>query len=323
LTALGDVLTDQGSYSAARAAYEAGLEIDEKLGDLRGQGVTMGQLGTLALRQRDYTVAQQRYHDALRLSQKLDEPASEAVYWHQLGRVAHEQRDWAESERCYRAALEIYERYGDVAKAATVYNQLANVADSSGRPAEAEGWFKRVLEVPDLPPSLEAAACNNLADLLKNEVQAGRIPKARLAEARRYAEQALKIDEALDASSKIWTALSILADVADLEGKREAARSYRRRERESFAAFAGNRWQIDQQFGAFIKASATASLGQTKSRAAVEATLPRLEAIGFRGASALHRIWAGERDWHALAEDLDGKSALLVLRVLETIEEMK
>jgi hypothetical protein len=32
------------------------------------------------------------------------------------------------------------------------------------------------------------------------------------------------------------------------------------------------------------------------------------------------RIWAGERDWHALCESIDSNSALLVLRVLEVLE---
>jgi tetratricopeptide (TPR) repeat protein len=315
LTDLGNVLTFQGSYAAAQAAYEARLESAEQLGDTRGQGAVLGQLGTLALRQLDYATARQRYRDALQLFQTLDEPAMEVVFWHQLGIVAQEQREWAEAERCYRASLEISEWHGDAVKAATTCNQLAIVAVSSDRPAEAEGWFKRALNAPDLPLSEVANYSNNLAALLIDEVHAGRMPAARLAEARGYAERALEIRETLDASSEIWMTLSILAGIAEQEGEREAARSYHRRERESFAAFAGNRWHIDQIFGAFIRASAAASL--------VVAALPQLEASGLCITTALRRIWAGERDWHALAEDLDWTSALLVLRVLETIEEMK
>ncbi|MGH9835961.1 MAG: hypothetical protein ACRD9Y_23310, partial [Blastocatellia bacterium] len=112
-------------------------------------------------------------------------------------------------------------------------------------------------------------------------------------------------------------------DITELEGDAQATRDFRRRERESFAAFAGNRWHIDQDFGDFIRASVAASLGQTDARAAVEAELPKAEAKGWRITSALHRIWAGERDWHVLVEDLDLNSALLVKRVLETMEEMK
>jgi tetratricopeptide (TPR) repeat protein len=247
----------------------------------------------------------------------------EAVAWHQLGMVAEGQGDWAEAERCYRASLEIKERYGNAVGAASTCNQLAIVAVSSGRPAEAEGWFKRALDAPDLPPSNLAKYSDNLANLLKDEVRAGRMPAARLAEARGFAERALKIMETLNASSEIWMTLSIMAGIAELEGDAQAARGYRRREREGFAAFAGNRWHIDQQFGAFIQKCAAASLGQPEARAAVEAELPEAEANGWPITSALHRIWAGERDWHALAEDLGWEESLLVLRVLETLEEMK
>ena len=152
-----------------------------------------------------------------------------------------------------------------------------------------------------------------------NEVRAGRAPTTRLAEAKSYAEQALAIDQTRDASSEIWTTLSILADIADLEGRAEEARDYRRRARETFAAFAGNRYHIDRQYGPLIAAIAAAALGDAQARDAVEAALPRFEEQGWKIASATRSIWAGERDWNALAEDLDRKEALLILRVLETI----
>jgi hypothetical protein len=35
--------------------------------------------------------------------------------------------------------------------------------------------------------------------------------------------------------------------------------------------------------------------------------------------AAIERLWAGERDWQALAEDLDLEWALVVLQVLEEV----
>jgi tetratricopeptide (TPR) repeat protein len=320
LTGLGDALRHQGKYAEARVAYEAGLDVDKQLEDARGQGVTLLQLGTLALVQHDYVEARRQYLDALALFHALGEPAMEAVAWHQLGMVAEEQKQWTEAENCYRESLAIKEQQGNAVGATSTCNQLAIVAANAGRPEEAAGWFKRALSVPDLPDSDMALYSNNLAKLLKDEAQTGRIPKERLVEARGYAERALAIKETLEASLEIWTTLMILADIAEMEGQAEAARNYRRRERETFAAFAGNRYHIDKQFGPLIVGIA-ASLGDEQARAAVEAALPQLEAAGWRIASAVHRIWAGERDWRALAEDMDTQDALLVLRVLETIAE--
>jgi tetratricopeptide (TPR) repeat protein len=277
----------------------------------------------LTLKQRNYTEARSRYLLALEHSRALDEPEMEAGTWHQLGRVAQEQEEWAEAERCYRESLAIEEQLGNAAGAAMTCNQLAMVAQSSGRPAEAEGWYKRALELDKRaqPGSPDPDYLNNLANLLVNEVRAGRAPTMRLVEAKSYAKQALAIDQTRDTSSVIWTTLSTLANIADLEGRAEEARDYRRRERETFAAFAGNRYHIDRQHGQLIAAIAAAAQGDAQTREEVEAVLPRIEEGGWKIAAATRRIWAGERDWQALAEDLDAQDALLILRVLETIAQ--
>jgi tetratricopeptide (TPR) repeat protein len=105
LTDLGTVLTDQGRYAEARAAYEEAEQVARQQGDTRQQGVALGQIGTLALEQRDYADAARRYSEALDLARSLGEPGLQAGWWHQLGRVAEEQRQWDEAERCYREAL--------------------------------------------------------------------------------------------------------------------------------------------------------------------------------------------------------------------------
>ena len=166
-----------------------------------------------------------------------------------------------------------------------------------------------------------ARILNNLAFLLMNEVRAGRAATMRLAEAKGYAKQALAIIETLDASAQNWTTLNILAKIADMEGHAEEAREYRRRQRETFAAFAGNRYHIDQQHGPLIAAVAAAAQGDAQARETVEAALPHLEERGWKIADATRRIWSGERDWDSLVEEVDRNSALLILRVLETIAQ--
>lgn len=324
LTDLGDVLRNQGKYKQAKEAYEESLGIDKQLNDVRGQSVNLIQLGTLALRRQEYAEAQSRYIEALNNFRTLNEPRSESVAWHQLGRVAEEQQDWAEAERCYRESLALKERLGDAALIATSCNQLAFVAKYTNRLIEAEAWWKRSLELLERVNeySLDRAKClNNLAILLVSEVQAGHVEQVRLKEAQNYAKQSLAIKETLDASAEIWAALAALADIADLEGRTEEARTYRRRERETFAAFEGNRYHIDRQHEQLIADIVAAAKGETQVRTKVEAVLPQYEAKGWRITNATHRIWVGERDWDSLVEDLDSSDALLILRVLETIAQ--
>jgi tetratricopeptide (TPR) repeat protein len=324
LTDLGYVLSAQGKYSEAQRVYEEALSVAEWQRDLLQQDVVQTQLGMLALLQRDYAEAQSCYRAALDLDRTLGEPAREAIAWHQLGMVAQKQKEWAEAEHCYRESLTLRERVGDTAGVAQTCNQLAIVSSGAGRPTEAEAWFKQALEMygrVQRDSSGQANILSNLAALLKNEVRAGRIPATRLAEARGYAEQALAIRETLDVSSEIWMTLSILADIAEMEGQTEVARAYRPRGRETFAAFAGNRWHIDQQFRELIEAIAVAAKGDMQAREAVEKVFPELEADGWQIATATRRIWAGEREWHALVEGVGRDSALLVLRVLERLSE--
>jgi tetratricopeptide (TPR) repeat protein len=324
LTNLADVLRDQGKYSQAREAYEGALEIAKQQGDLRSQGVVQGQLGTLAQEQGDYGEAQARHGEALQLFQRLGEPGHEAIAWHQLGIVAEEQQAWTEAEHFYRESLAIEERLGNAAGAASTCNQLAIVAQGADRPVEAEGWYKRGLELYEQtnPDGFETAAIlNNFAILLVNEVRAEHVAPTRLAEAQRYAKQALAIDETLDSSAEIWKDFAILANIADMEGKAEEARDYRRREREAYAAFEGNRYHIDQQFGQLITTIAAAAQGDVQAREEAKAIMPQMEVENGPLATAIKRIWTGERDWHSLVEDVDAKFAFLVLRVLETIAQ--
>ncbi|HEY1353099.1 MAG TPA: CHAT domain-containing protein [Ktedonobacteraceae bacterium] len=316
---LGNVLADHGQYAQARTRYEQALQEHRALNDTTNEAATLGQLGTLALLQQDYPQAWSRYMQALKHFRTLRDPAWQAVAWHQLGMVAQEQQAWAKAEQCYRESLALEERFGNTAGAANTCNQLALVAEGAGRPAEAEGWYKGALERVEPDSTAHAKILSNLSNLFVEEVRAGRAARDRLIEARRCIEQARRIEEQPGLSAEIWTTYRILARLAELEEKPEAARDYRRKERESYAAFAGNRYQIDRQYADLIKAIVAAARGDAQVQAEVAAALPTLEKQGWHGNDAVQRIGQGERNWQELAEGLDNQEALLILRVLETL----
>ena len=159
---------------------------------------------------------------------------------------------------------------------------------------------------------------NNLAQLIEREVRAGRAPRSRLTEARTLGEQCLAIRRTLDASAQIWNTLETLANIAEQEGDTDAIRRYRREARETFAAFPGNRFHIDKRFHEFLPVLAAAA-EQEELRPALEPLFVELEAANWRVTAPIRRLWAGERDWHALTEGIDPVDALLILRVLETL----
>ncbi|WP_437723285.1 tetratricopeptide repeat protein [Sorangium sp. So ce861] len=323
LADLGDVLSEQGKYGEARSAYEDSLKIKKSLNDARGQAVVLAQLANLAIRKQNYLEAKQRYHESIVFFRNVHEPGAEAVGWHLLGVIFEQEGNWDEAERCLRQSLKLREDVGNAAGTASTCGELGNLAHSAGRAEEAELWYRRALRTfQDLKDAAnQAIQLNNLAALIQHEVRAGRYRTSRLAEARALAEQCLKIWRPLDASSGVWNTFGILASIAEQEGDVDAARGYHREERETFAAFPGNRYGIDKRLGNFIIMLAAAA-EQTDLRPQLEPRLSKLEAAGWRITTPVRRLWAGERDWHALADGIDPDSALLVLRVLETLAEI-
>ena len=330
-TDLADALMFLGRYVEARAEYEASLRIKREIGgEERGEAVVLGQLGTLALRQRDYPEARRRYADALAAFQALGEPEHQAIYLHQLGRVAEEERDWDEAERCYREALRIREPAGHLALAATDYSQLGLVCQNAGRPAEAETWCRRALdafrEMGDR--RYEAVCANNLAHLL---LDADALPPAArpapfagrdlLAEAEGYARRAVDVTESIgDPSLEIWKMYACMAQIAERRGRPDEAREWRRREQESFAAFAGTDYELGR-LAPYISLIARACEGDAQAKEAVGQLLAQLADAGTGEgfSSAVARMLAGERDVGALLQGLTGAEAALVRRVLATL----
>jgi tetratricopeptide (TPR) repeat protein len=325
LTEWADIYTEQGYYTEAEEIYERARSLSISTNDEHQQAVVQAQLGTLALLQLNYPEAASRYHQALALFQSFEEPAMVAVAWQTLGTIAEKQADWSEAERCYRESLVIKERLDLLKDAASTYSSLARVASNTGRPAEAEEWFKRALDLEERvqPGSItQASIMSNLAVLLVTEIQAGRVARARLMKAHNYAEQALGILEQPGVSTETWPTLHILGQIADLEGQREKARFYHRRAQEAYVAFEGNRSNVNQSFEDLIVTITMAALGDAQARETMETMLPLLANEGFQISEAVRRIWTGERNWLTLVEDIPDIDALLILRVLESLESI-
>src|SRR5579883_657584 len=207
--------------------------------------------------------------------------------------------------------------------AASTCHQLAILTERTGRYREAKGWYLQALKLfAKAAPNgrLQVACLANLAQLLIGEQYPNRM--AQLGKARRYAEQARAIAEKLPIEDETWTLYRTLAALADLGAKESEAESYRRREHEVYAAFPAHRDDVNQRYGQFIANVAAAAEGDESARAKVAPELALLEAdVNLRPvATAIRRIWAGERDWHDLTKGVNAINALVVLRVIETLQ---
>ena len=309
---LANVLVGMGQYVMARTESENALKIIDTMNNYSNKGAIVAQLGLLALKQADLAEARKRYLEALTISQGMGERKSEASAWHQLGMVAQEAWDWVEAERCYEEALRIREQIRDLPELAKTYNQLALVALGSGRLRDAEHWQRRANASREQINDTSALGMGygNLAYIL--------LAQGHLDEAESYAQRAWIILETLDLSAEPWKIYDILAQIAERRGQVAAARGWRRKEQESFAAFAGSEQQV-RQFETWIEAIAAACGGNQAALAQVEPTLAGMEAIdetNRRFVAAARRMLVGERNIDALTDDLSCDGALIIRRIL-------
>jgi tetratricopeptide (TPR) repeat protein len=310
---LADTLRDSGQYTEARQEYEIGLKIVTETDDKRSIGVVTELLGTLALQLGDLKDARTRYLTALSLYQQIGEDHAAAIAWHQLGRVAQEARDWDEAEKYYKQAAQINERTQDLPKLASNYNQLGRVAGSAGRPQEAERWYLRAIELGEKLGDVKglAARFGNLATLY--------LAQNRLDEAEGSARRALEIDITLDPSAaEIWKDYAIFADLAEKRGRMDEVRVWRRKEQESFAAFAGSDQEI-KGMEPLIAAVVAVANGNEEAKAEIEDAFEALTKKGWMIADAIKQIWAGERDADKLTAGIDRNSSVIVRHILQAL----
>jgi len=318
-TDLADVLTAQGKYAEARAEYEGGLESAKELNDPRRQGVSLGQLGTLAMLEGDLADAVRRYQEALTLFQSLGEPAMEAVAHHQLGVAFQEAQQWEQAEHHYRESARLEEQAGNLAGAAGTWNQLAILNHLTGKHEAAESWFRKAIDCfRSLGDTASLSKClGNLANLLQGQT-------GRLDEARQLAEEALAIKKTLDPSAaEIWSMYNILAEIATQQSQPELAAEYLRLARTAKRNFAGTSHEL-KRFTAVIAAVGAVCGGQDEFRDFVAAHVSAMRKVGgewLACADAIESILAGERDEQRLCENAGPISSMIIETILRAIAD--
>jgi tetratricopeptide (TPR) repeat protein len=305
---LGDSLAAIGQFDEAQRQYETALSIKREVDDHRAVGATLGQLGTLAEMRGDLAEARRRHTEALKTFRALGEPQMETVALHQLGRVAQEAEEWDEAENCYREALKLEEQTDNKPYAASTCNQLGLVARGAGRLADAERWYLRAQEIKDQVSPHDAITLSNLAGLY--------LDQGRLDEAERYARRAVGMDEAInDPSTEIWKDYGLLAQIAKARGQADEAAGWRRKEQESYAAYAGAAHEIREWIPA-IQVVIAACEGSVEAAEQTNALLHQFEAGWPTTVAAVRRILEGERDIEVLRQGLSRKSYVVVHSIL-------
>jgi tetratricopeptide (TPR) repeat protein len=232
--------------------------------------------------------------------------------------VLQKAKQWDEAETHYRKAAELMVSQGVIVGpdgAANTWLQLANLNESAGRPEAAETWSRKVIEVTRQAGDKVTLSMtlSNLANLLKAQ-------PGRLTEARHLAEESLALTKTLDpGASEIWKTYTILADIADQEGKPEQAAEYRRLARDAKRAFAGTAHEMRQHLPLIL--ATCQAIQNPKEAAQFINALSGGEEGGWADlVGAIRRILAGERNRDALCDKLNFRDAMIVETILEALE---
>lgn len=106
------VLRVLGEYDQARQRLLLNRTLAQEIGDLRGEGSTLVNLGLVEMDQANFTQARAYHEDSLRIAQQLNIPFLLAQSLNNLGVAASEQGDYSSAADYYQRSLEIAQRIG-------------------------------------------------------------------------------------------------------------------------------------------------------------------------------------------------------------------
>lgn len=193
LGSLALLYTRLGESERARDLNLQALELVRRLKDRRGERKLLTNLGTNYIRTGDYDKAIEHLDRALALSRELGERAGEGVVLSSLG-TAHARRgDYRQALDCLEKSLALSRATGDRVGDAYTLHSIASIHRRLGEDAKAFDLYAESLALRRAVGDRHGEE-QTLSQLARLEADRGNLDSAR-----RYAEQALDIAEALRA----------------------------------------------------------------------------------------------------------------------------
>jgi tetratricopeptide (TPR) repeat protein len=102
--------------------YQQSLELDERLGDLKGKAATLHEMANVLVTRGDLDGAMRLYQQSLELDERLGDLQGKAATLHAMANVLVTRGDLDGAMRLYQQSLELEERLGDLqGKSATLH----------------------------------------------------------------------------------------------------------------------------------------------------------------------------------------------------------
>jgi predicted ATPase/DNA-binding winged helix-turn-helix (wHTH) protein len=145
LSNLGLLAYEQGNYRAARVLHEESLAIDRELGDRWGIAHAIRSLGGLCSQQGDHPTARALFEESLAICRELGDRSGVARALYGLGVAARHQENTAVAHALYQESLAIYRELGDREGVANALRGLGEIAVAQGDGASARALYEESL----------------------------------------------------------------------------------------------------------------------------------------------------------------------------------
>ncbi|MFO0755296.1 MAG: tetratricopeptide repeat protein [Byssovorax sp.] len=147
LGTLADLEMRQGQLDEARKLYRQSLDLERRVGDLRGEAAIIHDLAAVEALHGRVDEARKLYTQSLDLKRRIGDILGEAATLHQLAILEEQQGRWGEARKLYIQSLDLKRRFGDVEGEAATLHQLARLEEQEGRLDEARKLYTQSLDL--------------------------------------------------------------------------------------------------------------------------------------------------------------------------------
>jgi len=136
-----------GQYPKALEYYEKSLAIGKKLGDLKGEGVTLSNISLMYLNWGRYSEALEYSEKSLAITRKIGDTKQEGVTLNNIAGVNENLGQYAKAIEYYEKSLEMARKTGDTKQEGTTLNNIALAYSHWGQYPKALTYYEKSLEI--------------------------------------------------------------------------------------------------------------------------------------------------------------------------------
>jgi tetratricopeptide (TPR) repeat protein len=152
------LLTHFGDLDGAMELYQQSLELDERLGDLRGKAVTIGEIARIEQMRGNLDKAIELQEQKLAIVKELGDQREISVALHNLATIYVTRGDLDGAMQRYQQVLENVERLGDLQGKSATLHQMAYVLVTRGDLDGAMQRYRQSLELDERLGDLQGKA---------------------------------------------------------------------------------------------------------------------------------------------------------------------